>query len=125
MIVDSVTNDIVAQSLDLLWARQKVIANNVANADTSEAVPFRLAFDSAVSELSEMVKNGASNEEIRQELNSVDSQSWLEVSAEYDSIELNREMQFLVSNALHYQGLINARQLFSEIKSLAIKGGNN
>lgn len=123
MFLDSVTNELVRSSLDLIWKNHSVIANNVANVNTEGYQALKVDFESALSTVTSLVDSQASDASVRTALKSVDQSNWVGVDLASERVALDEQMVELTKNSLRYQALLNARSQMSSIVGVAIHGG--
>src|SRR5438309_11209630 len=102
----------LARYLDLLSTRQKVVASNIANADTpgyrTQDVDFQSALQSAASGM---------------EPNSTEV-AGLRVKNDGNNVSLDRESRLLAENAMRFSIASNLLKSQLKVVRLAIEGGN-
>lgn len=120
------TSNLVKLALDVSVLRQKVIANNIANANTPGYVPNKVSFEEHLTNAS--INSPQSNtdkqlvmqvETIRNKLNSGD----LLLRSGAESVMLDMEMAGMAENVIRYQALLTGLSKHSSIIKLAIHEG--
>jgi flagellar basal-body rod protein FlgB len=110
--VDRIT-DQIEHYMDLLSARQKLVASNIANADTpgykSKDIDFQFEFMS-------QIKNGAPN---------VVETPGLVVKNDGNNVSLDREARLLAENALRFNLASALMKTQSKIMNSAVQEGKS
>lgn len=122
------TSQLVSFTLDAILRRQDVIANNVANAETSGYSVKSLDFQQVLRQYFD-TSNGRFNEaafvqdvqRLKQEMGSLEYVK----TAENQPVKLDEQMVLLTENVLHYQALLEASSKRGAILRLAISGGRS
>lgn len=111
-VVDRITNQI-AHYMDLLSARQKLVASNIANVDTpgytTKDIDFQFEFMS-------LVQGGTPN---------VVEPSGLVVNNDGNNVSLDRESRLLAENALRFNVASNLMKTQMKLIESAIKEGQS
>lgn len=112
MLMDAISTDLV-RYLDLLSARQKLVAANIANADTpgyqTQDIDFQFEFVSLV--------NGLEPQTIRPR--------GLKMKPDGNNVDLDREARLLAEDAMRFN--VASNLLHGQIKTIqeAIQSGGN
>ncbi|MCG8673551.1 MAG: hypothetical protein MI867_29455 [Pseudomonadales bacterium] len=122
-IISSVTQSLLNKALDVTTANHRIIANNIANVDSVNYSPAKLDFDAVMSQVSDMVNHGASDEAISRAVKEIDPNFLPTVQEAGAKVMLDKEMVALTDNSLRYQSLIMAKKGFGGLLKTAIKGG--
>lgn len=111
-VVDRITNQI-AHYMDLLSARQKLVASNIANVDTpgytTKDIDFQFEFMS-------LVQGGTPN---------VVEPAGLVVNNDGNNVSLDRESRLLAENALRFNVASNLMKTQMKLIESAIKEGQS
>lgn len=122
--LSTVTVKLVEVALDGLAMQQRVIANNIANANTTGFVPQRLDFESELRSAANR-NIGDSAEDAKQRLmeidTSLDSGSFLR-AANSLGVQLDLEMASLNQTVLKYSALVQALNQYGSLTAMAISG---
>ena len=123
-IISDLTSDVVKLALNTAIQRHKVIANNVANANTPGFIPNYVSFEEQFSEAfkaSEKLRVDSVLEsdfkKIKPEILSQDESDTTQVK-----VRVDEEMVNMTKNALHYQALLEGLSKKGSLVKLAIKG---
>ncbi|MDB5986159.1 MAG: hypothetical protein JWR16_1212 [Nevskia sp.] len=123
--IQGVTPRLALMALDAYELRQRVIANNIANADSVGYRPMRVNFESQLQALQSAARSGASAAELGRladrvrpavEFRSIDNR------AEDTSARLDDEMAAMVQNTMQYEAVITALERIGDLTSLALGG---
>ncbi len=123
--IGGVTSQLIGASLDALFMKHQVIANNIANANTFGYTSKTMSFEqqlltimnaySTDNDLSSVKQNIAS---FREQLSTNEF-----VSSSSQSVELDQEVVALTENTLRYQALLTASSKRGDIIKMAIREG--
>ena len=123
-----ITSDLVGLALDNAVFRQKVIANNIANADTPGFIPERVKFEEMFSrflfDASGKLDESLAKHDINRIRDSIDDGLSL-YEEKGAAIELDMETARLAENVLRYKALLEASTKRGSILKTAILEGRN
>ena len=123
--IGGVTSQLVRVALDAAIVRHKVIANNIANANTPGYAPNKLTFDAyLLNELNlDAVRSADSKETLKNELENISERlaqgSFVEKSNE-PKVELDVEMANMAENVIRYKALLEGISKRGAIINMAI-----
>ena len=115
------TSDLVKLALDVSVLRHKVIANNIANANTIGFIPQRVSFEEYLSNVSSE-NVGQLKLEIESLRGRLNNGELLHFSGA-DSVKLDMEMAKMAENVIRYQALLTGMNKHSSTVKLAINEG--
>ncbi|MDD2221745.1 MAG: flagellar basal body rod protein FlgB [Clostridia bacterium] len=116
---------ITQKSLDVLWMKQKVISNNIANADTPGFKSSNVVFEDI---LKNTLSSSGSSEELQQKLLSLEPQilkdNSIQVREDGNNVDLDEQNIELTRVRLQYETM--ARVISEEFSRMqyVIRGGN-
>lgn len=119
--LDAVTTALVQWGLDRAWARQQLIASNIANHATPGYAPLDLSFEAQLAPSMAVEGPGPSDRDVMAWID--EARQSTHVIQRDGSVELDREMVDLSENTLRYRALLAAVDRLGSLKSLAIQGG--
>ncbi len=122
--IPGVAKAVVAVALDGLALQQRVIANNIANANTPNFTPSRVDFETALKSAAERGIDDSSldmKERLQQVDASIDAGTLIR-QGEEPGVQLDMEMAQLNQTVLKYQALIQGLNSFGSMTSMAITG---
>lgn len=120
----SVTTSVVETSLDGLAMQQRLIADNIANANSAGFKPSHLEFESALRAVLERQSTAtkADTQARLEQLRTSIGEGELTRTADATGVQLDIEMALLNQTVLKYQALIQGLRQFGSLKSMAIAG---
>ena len=116
---------ITQKSLDVLWMKQKVISNNIANADTPGFKSSNVVFEDI---LKNTLSSSGGSEELQQKLLSLEPQilkdNSIQVREDGNNVDLDEQNIELTRVRLQYETM--ARVISEEFSRMqyVIRGGN-
>jgi flagellar basal-body rod protein FlgB len=118
MIELDVSSAIAARALDGLYARQMVIANNIANANSPGFLPTRVDFEGALREAAASLTGDR-----EADLGRVHSTPLHLSSVNQVGVRLDTEMTYSAENVMHYSMLLGMLDRKLQLVSMAINEG--
>lgn len=118
----SVATAVIDAALDLYSQNHKVIANNIANAQTTGFGAKAINFDQVLSDVKQAVING-DGREVLDNTKNINAQT-VELIDSYAAVDVDEQMVELTSNTLKYQALVDIRNHLGSIKKIAITGSS-
>lgn len=125
--LQGVTSTLVRVALDGLAQQQRVIANNIANANSTGFSAQRLDFESALKSAAKSGLTDSDNDAKAWLLrvgNSIDTGDYIH-TANNPGVQLDMEMTQLNETVLKYQALIQGLNLSGSLVQMAITGEGN
>ncbi len=117
-VLNNVSMSLLEKSMDAVWMRQKVIANNIANAATPGYKSQRLEFEELLGE--QMQKAGGNEAELQKAIDKTEPrivrEEGTEAMEDGNNVDLDRENIEMARAQLQYAQLAN--QLNAQIKRL-------
>lgn len=123
--INPVTGKIVEMALNAAQMRLDVVANNIANANTSNYKPLKVDFESQLELHKKNLVNKSNDDLNKQLLKEVSPQV---VQANTESSKYNKdvlidmELTELSKTVLHYQALLEAKSKIGSVVKMAITG---
>ncbi|MDH5228500.1 MAG: flagellar basal body rod protein FlgB [Gammaproteobacteria bacterium] len=122
--ISSITAEVVKLALDASVMQHKVIANNIANANTDGFKPQTLAFEPYLRQLSEHIAGDGAEQSIDEHISSLRNQlnngeGLLQTGEQ--KVQLDMEMAKLADNTLHYKALLEGLSKYGSLLKMAIK----
>lgn len=118
-----VTPKLALMALDAYDLRQKVIANNIANIDSTGYRPLKLDFESQLQALQTAARSGAPAAEMERLADEVRTSVEFRESDSRGAdptARLDDEMTSMVQNTMQYEAVITALERTTELTSLAL-----
>ncbi|MEN6521588.1 MAG: flagellar basal body rod protein FlgB [Armatimonadota bacterium] len=113
----------LAKSLDGIAARHKVIANNIANAETPGFVRSDVTFEDSLKQAME----SGSDDDIRKSLEDIQPQTVADETTAAgpngNNVSIDKEMADLTKNSLNYESVIQILNMKSTMIKSAITEG--
>ena len=122
-LIGSITNNVLAKAIEKTTIENKLIANNIANINTSGYRPLTTQNSDAYNQLISAItdKNYTSIQNLVDEWKPENDVVFRSTA---EKVSLNQEMVKLAKNTLLFESLVTAKSQLSSILSVAIKGGN-
>ena len=125
--IGGANSELLKLALDAAWLRQKVISNNIANANTPGFSAKRVSFEEHLAKF--LLPSGRLNEaafmgQVDSMRKSINEGHTIEPAAS-GTVQLDQEMVNLTENVLHYQALLDALEKRGSIIKMAIKEGRS
>lgn len=122
--IGGVTSQLVKMAVDASVLNQKIIANNIANANTPGYIPEISVFDRELSELANKILDKGNDSWMAKELKSVSSElskgHFVQESTE-EKVQLDMEMARMSENVIRYQALLEGLSKYGSITKMAIR----
>ena len=117
------TVSLVKTALDSDIVKHQVLAHNIANANTTDFVPYQLSFDSRLGQLQSKIKTGGQIDHA--DLSALFPRVERNLSAQglNPKVALDLEAAKLGGNVLHYQAVIRAYNQMTSLLGIAIHEG--
>ncbi len=115
----SVTKEMAVLALDARIMNHGLIANNIANHATEGYVATRLNFDALMSDLGAALTSGARADRLDAMVSDLRLDAW-PVQSDTNPVQLDKEVEELTKNTLHYQAIITALGNFGALNKIAI-----
>jgi flagellar basal-body rod protein FlgB len=121
--IESITTAALSLALDAASARQQVIANNIANANTEGFVPHALDFEGQLEQARRALRERGRLDEAALRDMKFRQQPVLRIDGQPARVELDVEVGNMARNAVQYQALVKglSRHL-SMLSSAATEG---
>ena len=118
------TSQLVKLALDAALQKHNIIANNIANANTPEFIPYKLNFDTEFTRLVNSSDYSNTND-IKQNIdvlsNEIASGKFIEPRGT-DKVELDVEIAEMAENVVKYRALLEGLSKHGAIIKMAIMG---
>ncbi len=128
-LLNSVTSDLVKASLDASLLRQRIISNNIANANVKGYVPLKVEFESILKKELAADISTINDKQLTDVLESTSPviQDNVSSNAAYNtsSSNIDLEMAEMAKNSIRYEALINGLSKMTSLNGMAIRGGRN
>ncbi|MEJ1357627.1 MAG: flagellar basal body rod protein FlgB [Candidatus Sedimenticola sp. (ex Thyasira tokunagai)] len=125
-ITGGITSFLVHSALDALTSRQKVIANNIANANTTGFSPIRMAFEQQLQHLASLSVQPNIESTLVRKFGDFEHDLLNGRMAQTEkgkSVELDVEMARLTDNLIRYQALLEGMSKRTAVLKMAVTGG--
>ena len=118
---------LMQRALDGAWARQEVLANNVANAETPGYKRFELDFRSylakAVEETPRLARTDPRHLPGKSQADLMAKQDPSSISPDGNSVDIDKEMAEVSTNALYYQAVSSQLSSYLSLMRKAVTEG--
>jgi len=104
--IESITTAALSLALDAAAARQQVIANNIANANTEAYVPQALDFEGQLEQARRALREHGRLDAAALDSMKLQPQSLLRTDGQPARVELDVEVGNMARNAVQYQALV-------------------
>ena len=122
--IGELTSEVVKLTLDAAVLRHKIIANNIANANTKGFSPQRLSFESHIANIYKQL-NAQDKDSVIGEIKNIRTSfkngEYIENSNE-DPVQLDMEMVKLAENTLRYRAILEGYNKYTSIIKMSISG---
>ena len=125
LFVDSLTSSLLLKSLEFCLEKQKVIANNIANAGVSNYKAMKIDDRTFVNLMDKIYESDNANSEKQKLTSNINVPNTLSILNTESSVILDYEMMELSKNTLQYQSLLALKKGHSDIMYSAIKDGKS
>lgn len=123
-MLDPITLAVASQALDVAGLRQRVIATNIANAQTAGYVPQRVAFEEFLDGARDVLRQGLRLNEGEFATPAVVARRRpASLPGGADAVQLDAEVAEMASNGTQYQALVKAVSGQYALMDMAISGG--
>lgn len=119
----SVGNSVVQIALDGLALRQRVIANNIANANSAGFSAQRVDFETALRAAAGGLDSAATQTQLQRFDAALNTGAYIH-RADTPAVQLDMEMERMNETLIRYQALIQGLNQSNSLVQMAINGGN-